>query len=685
MLAKLTNAAPMGCWPPTKEDSMHVRLSINGTTLYWRLNGEILKLEPWGPDGARVRATTLRDFPEIPGALLEQPLTSGASAAIVEGKGLLTNGKLRAEIWPDGTLHFVRAQTRTKLLEEPEPIFNRPPARWYRSLGSDLSKVETCFCPQPGERFFGLGQHQHGLLDNKGCIIDLEQRNTEVSIPFYISSLGYGFLWNNPGVGRVELGENMTRWVMEATRGLDYYLVAGDTPAEIMEKYVDATGHAPLLPEFALGFWQCKLRYRTQDELLTVAREYKRRGLPLAVIVSDYFHWHMMGDWAMDPRDWPDPDGMMQELKALGVELMVSIWPTVNRDNPVFNEMAERGLLAHTEHGVQAHLPATDTTPEGISLVTYYDATNPEARAFVWERVKKNYLDYGVRVFWLDADEPELYPIHADNIRYHLGAGLEVGGLYPLLHQQGFYEGMRAAGQNEIVTLSRSAWAGTQRYGAAVWSGDIRSRFEVLRAQIPAGLNIAMSGIPWWTTDIGGFMQGDIRTDYFKELIVRWFQYGVFCPLFRLHGVREPLNGLYGAQSSGAGNEIWSFGETAYKIISQLLFLRERLKPYLQVLNQAAHVHGTPPMRPLYFDFPVDPLAADLADQFMLGPDLLVAPITELNARSRPVYLPAGEVWVEAWTGLEYLGGQSLQADAPLERIPVYWRKGSPFIFQFQF
>jgi alpha-D-xyloside xylohydrolase len=393
----------------------------------------------------------------------------------------------------------------------------------------------------------------------------------------------------------------------------------------------------------------------------------------------------MMGEWAMDPRDWPDPAGMMKELKEMGVELMVSIWPTVNPTNPVYQEMAERGLLAQTVHGVQAHIPIADTTPEGISMCAFYDATNPEARAFVWERVKRNYLDYGVRVFWLDADEPELMPMHAENIRYALGTGLEVTNIYPLLHQKGFFDGMRAAGQEEIINLSRSAWAGTQRYGAAVWSGDIRSRFDILRAQIPAGLNIAMSGIPWWTTDIGGFMDGDIRTDYFKELIVRWFQYGVFCPLFRLHGVRLPLNGLYGAQSSGSDNEIWSFGEKAYEIIRNLLFLREQLKPYLRELNQAAHTHGAPPMRPLYYDFPTDHSAANLADEFMLGPDLLVAPVTEQGATSRCVYLPEGVTWVEAWTWQEHQGGQHFQAEAPLERIPVYWRKGSQFALQFEF
>ncbi len=662
---------------------MDIRVSVDSQVLYWRLNGEILQVEPWGPDGLRVRATNLADFPTMPGALLEALPSPAARARLLDGKGVLTNGKICAELWADGTLHFSRAGSGALLLEEPEPIFNRPPARWYRSKGSNLSKLEACFRASPGERIFGLGQHQHGRLDNKGCVIELEQRNTEVCIPFYVSSLGYGFLWNNPGVGRVELAENMTRWVMEATQGLDYYITAGDTPAEILEHYADATGHAPLLPDFALGFWQCKLRYRTQEELLAVVRAYKERGLPLAVIVSDYFHWHQMGDWAMDPRDWPDPAGLTAALKEMGVELMVSIWPTVNRDNPSFEEMAQRGLLVGTEHGVQAHMPIADTTPEGISLVTYYDATHPEARAYVWNKVKKNYLDNGVRVFWLDADEPEVYPIHVDNLRYHLGTGHEVSCIYPLQHQRGFYEGMRAAGQDEIVTLSRSAWAGSQRYGAAVWSGDIYSRFDVLRRQVPAGLNIAMSGIPWWTTDIGGFMGADINDPTFKELIVRWFQYGVFCPLFRLHGVRNPMNGLYGAQASGADNEVWSFGETAYAIIKNLLFLRERLKHYLSTLNQIAHQRGTPPMRPLYLEFPADAQAAGLDDQFMLGPDLLVAPVVEEGQRERRVYLPQGAAWVEAWTGLEAEGGQWITCDAPLERIPVFWRKGSPWMFPF--
>lgn len=656
-------------------------ISMENGALCLRLNGEILRIEAWGKDGLRVRATNLRAFPDIPGALLDIPAVA-AQIEVSGEKGVLVNGKVRAEIWQDGTLHFARSADGLVFLEEPQPIFSRPPARWYKPLGSDLSQVEMQFKPNRGERFYGLGQHQHGLMDNKGCVIEMEQRNTEVCIPFYVSSLGYGFLWNNPGVGRVELGGNHTRWVMEATRGIDFYITVGEKPADILANYSAVTGRAPMLPDFALGFWQCKLRYRTQEELLGVVREYKQRGLPLAVIVSDYFHWPMMGDWKMDPRDWPDPAGMMRELKEMGVELMVSVWPTVNRNSESWEEMARLGYLAGTERGVPAHMAITDTTPVGMSYVTFYDATNPDARAYLLEKIKKNYIDFGVRVFWLDADEPEVSPMHPSNIRFHLGAGQEVMNIYPLLHQQGFYEAEKAAGIDEVINLSRSGWAGTQRYGSAVWSGDVRSTFEALQAQIPAGLNIAMSGIPWWTTDIGGFLHGDVRTDYFRELIVRWFQYGVFCPLFRLHGVRLPMNGLYGAQSSGAPNEIWTFGEREYEIIRPLLFLREKLRPYLRTLNRAAHEKGEPVMRPLYYDYPEDPQVGEIGDQFLLGSDLLVAPVAVRGMVEREVYLPAG-VWVDAWDGTELEGGRTVRAAAPLERIPVYWRKGSPFYFPF--
>jgi alpha-D-xyloside xylohydrolase len=462
---------------------------------------------------------------------------------------------------------------------------------------------------------------------------------------------------------------NGTRWVAEASRQIDYWVTAGDTPAEIIEQYTEVVGRAPMLPEWAAGFWQCKLRYETQAELLAIAREYKRRGLPLSVIVSDFFHWTMMGDWKFDPECWPDPAAMNRELSEMGVKLMVSVWPTVNAQSENFAEMKQRGLLVRTERGVPANHIIADTHPGGNVYIHYYDATHPEARQYIWEKVRENYYKNGVRLWWLDACEPEIYPADNDNLRYHLGNGLEVGCLYPLLHARAFFEGMKAEGESEIISLCRSAWAGSQRYGAAVWSGDIPSTFEALQVQVRAGLNIGLSGIPWWTTDIGGFHGGDPESPYFRELIVRWFQYGAFCPLFRLHGYRLPTR-----EWDGGPNEIWSFGEEAYVILRALLFLRQRLRPYILEQMKIAHQRGTPPMRPLFYDFPTDRQCWEVEDQFLFGPDILVAPILQHGVRARQVYLPRGIVWRDAWKGEKFEGGQWIEADAPLERIPVFLR-----------
>ncbi|MEX2605868.1 MAG: TIM-barrel domain-containing protein, partial [Kiritimatiellia bacterium] len=309
--------------------------------------------------------------------------------------------------------------------------------------------------------------------------------------------------------------------------------------------------------------------------------------------------------------------------------------------------------------------------PDGEVTMHFYDPTHPEARQMFWNLVKKNYLSHGIKIFWLDACEPDMKPADHANLRFHIGSGQAVASLYPLLHAKAFHDGMKAEGEEETVLLCRSAWAGSQRYGAAVWSGDIKSTFEVLTDQVKTGLNMALSGIPWWTTDIGGFHSGDPRTPYFRELIVRWFQYGVFCPLFRLHGVREPL---IDHKQGGAGNEVWCFGDEAYEIIRELLFLRERLRPYILKIMQCAHEQGTPPMRPLFVDFPEDPRCWQVDDSFLFGPDLLVAPVTTQGTRERSVYLPAGEFWTHVWTGETHVGGQTLRVPAPLEQIPLYFR-----------
>ncbi|NCC49091.1 MAG: family 31 glucosidase, partial [Clostridia bacterium] len=351
------------------------------------------------------------------------------------------------------------------------------------------------------ERLYGLGQYQEDFLNLKGCSLELAHRNSQASIPFMVSSRGYGFLWNNPAIGQVTLGENVTEWTAERTTQIDYWICAGDRPADIMERYTAVTGRTPMMRDDLMGFWQCKLRYQTQEEVLQVVREHKRRGLPMDVIVIDFFHWTAQGDWQFDPRDFPDPDAMVAEIESLGVKVMVSIWPTVDNRTENYRNMKERGYLLHRDRGMEV-------LGTWMGPTTYYDAINPGAREYVWQQAKKNYYDKGIKLFWLDEAEPELDIYEADNLRYYHGPALMCANEYPKCYLQGFYEGMEREGDENIMHLIRCAWAGSQRYGALLWSGDVESTFTAMRKQLPAGLNAGMAGIPWWTCDIGGFLGG---------------------------------------------------------------------------------------------------------------------------------------------------------------------------------
>jgi alpha-D-xyloside xylohydrolase len=659
----------------------------DGRALEAAVRHEVLRVEPWGADSLRVRVARHTLLDDLPGALLPpKPADAEPELSIAEDgrTGRIRNGALTAvleiqdtDTGPSPFLRFLRTDTGEEILAEQRAHFWWPGARLFMPHGDGHHRLEQRFSAYPGERIYGLGQHGHGRLDQKGLVLDLVQRNGEVSVPFLLSSRGYGLLWNSPAVGRVELAENGTRWVADSARQIDYWITAGDGPSGVLAHYADATGHPPMLPDWAAGFWQCKLRYRSQQELLAVAREHVvERGLPLSAIVADFFHWTHLGDWRFDPAEWPDPAGMVRELAELGVQLMVSVWPSVSPLSENYRTMEREGLLVGTEQGVPFHAPWKDKGFDTEMPVAFYDPTNPAARSFVWDRIRRNYLDLGIRAFWLDACEPELQPGHPQNLSFHAGPGAEVANAYPLEHARAFHEGLRAAGEEDSVLLCRSVWAGSQRYGAALWSGDIGADWDALRAQVRAGLNTALSGIPWWTTDIGGFHGGDPESPEYRELIVRWFQYGAFCPLFRLHGFREPRS-AFGPEMTGGPNEVWSYGDSAYPLITDALRLRERLRPYLMAQMRAAHERGLPPMRPLFVDFPDDPAAWEADDAFMLGPDLLVAPILTPGQRSRPVRLPAGCAWTDAWTGARHEGGTVLEADAPLDRIPVFLRAGA--------
>jgi alpha-D-xyloside xylohydrolase len=652
-------------------------IRVDGDALIRRWGHELLRVEPWGRNGARVRVALGTSDEEL-GALVDRPAGAG-EATVGEEDGRLVVGELTVELDPNGLLRFLRTVDGGELLAEERIHDWWPGARNFTAAANGYHRIEQQFRAYAGERLYGLGQHQHGRLDQKGIVLDLVQRNANVSIPFLLSNRGYGLLWNNPAVGRVELGETGTRWVADSSRQIDYWLTVG-SPAEIAEQYADATGHAPMLPPWAAGFWQSKLRYRTQEELVAVVREYKERELPLSVIVSDFFHWPQLGEWRFEPSEWPDPEAMVGELAEMGVKLMVSVWPTVSPLAATYAEMLGQGLFVATESGTPYHAEFPDRGSPVAMPVSFYDATNPVAREYLWEQLHENYYKLGVRVFWLDACEPELRPSHPESLRLNAGPGSSVINRYPLDHARTVHDGMQGAGDDEVVTLCRSAWAGSQRYGAAVWSGDIGTTFDTLRAQIRAGLNIGLSGIPWWTSDIGGFHGGDPDDPAYQELVIRWFQYGVWCPLFRLHGHREPRTPL-SAEISGGPNEVWSYGEKAYTVISKLLLLRERMRPYILEQMQEAAVRGTPPMRPLWFDDPDDEIAWTIEDEFVFGPDVLVAPIGELGARDRSVYLPARCDWRHAVLGGTFAGGQWHEVEAPLEWIPLFVREGSSIEF----
>jgi len=662
----------------------------DGDALEVRHQHEVLRVEPWGSDSVRVRAAQSSLPASDVGALDLRPAGAGTAVIKIDGKvARLVNGDVTVEVgqsaddgYSSPLVRFLRTATGEELLAEEREHFWWPGARVFYGNRTGSGEIHQQFRAYEGERLYGMGQRTHGRLDHKGLALDLIQRNAEVSIPFVLSNRGYGFLWNNPAVGRVEFADNATRWTATQARAIDYFLTVG-SPARILARYADATGHAPRLPRWASGFWQCKLRYRSQEELLEVAREYRRRGLPLSVIVTDFFHWTAMGDYQLDPAEYPDPPAMMRELDELGVRLMVSIWPTVSPLSENYETLRDNGMLVGADQGVEFQTTIRDKGMAVAMPVAFYDPTNPRTRDFLWSVVKRNYHDLGVRVWWLDACEPEINPGHMANLAMHAGPGAEVAGIYPRDNARMFAEGMaRAARENsdpadaETVLLCRSAWAGQQKYSAAVWSGDIPATWDSLRRQVRAGLSIGIAGIPWWTTDIGGFHGGDARDEDYRELMVRWFQYGAFCPLFRLHGNREPRMAT-GWDMTGGPNEVWAFGDEAYGIIAGVMAMRERLRPYLHEQLDKAASDGLPAMRPLFVDFPDDDRAWVVEDQMMFGPDVLVAPVLEAGARSRSVYLPPGTRWTHVWSGRTYDGGTVVEENAPLTQIPVYVREGA--------
>jgi alpha-D-xyloside xylohydrolase len=658
---------------------------VDGDSILWRGDGEIVRVDPWGPDSARVRATIKGELDDTRFSLLD-PAPTTAVVSVQDEVAELRNGRLVVRLTSQTGYGYQTGYDENRclisfhdidgglLFEEIDTggALHRKARDFRPHLGGDFA-LRASFAADVDEKLFGMGQYQQDVLNIKGCSFELAHRNSQVSIPFVVSSRGYGMLWHNPAVGQATFAANVTQWSAESTKQLDYWVTAGETPRDIMASYADATGHAPAMPEYGLGYWQCKLRYWNQEQLLGVAREHAARGIPMDVIVADFFHWPHMGDFRFEQEFWPDPTAMVDELRALGVELMVSVWPQVALSSENYAELKKRNLLVRSERGLDVQMSF-----EGPS--SFIDITSAEGREYLWQKLSANYGSHGIRLFWLDEAEPEYGVYDYDNYRYALGSGQQVGGIYPQKFLQAVHDGS-ASGGEASMSLIRAAWSGSQRYGALVWSGDISSTWSALRQQITAGIHIGLAGIPWFTTDIGGFAGGDVNDPAFVELLIRWFQFGTFSPVMRMHGDRQPSEPIIAADGSrrlpsGAPNEIWSYGPEAYDIMRQHILMRETLRDYLREVMEEAAQSGLPAMRAMFMEFPDDETAWDAKHQYLLGPDILVAPIVEAGARHRRVYLPAGCAWIHRTTGAEF-GSGWVTIPAALDEIPIFVRENA--------
>ncbi|MCD7857615.1 MAG: family 31 glucosidase [Clostridiales bacterium] len=669
----------------------------NGALVFYH-QGEQVRIEAWGSDALRVRSTMQSAFSGNRWALTEPVEQETAPAQVTIAKephwvgdgsydereiATITNGRIRAVVNFVGIISFYRDDTL--LLREYFRSYDGTLSResrclkvvnrtWKGIIGGSEYSLNVKFESNRGEKLFGMGQYQQQDMDLKGCVLELAQRNSQISVPFAVSSLGYGFLWNNPAVGRVTFGKNYTEWIARSTREMDYWITAADTPKQILANYTAATGRAGEFPEDLMGLWQCKLRYRTQAEVLEVAHRYQAEGIKIDQIVIDFFHWTVQGDWKFDKTYWPDPKAMVDELHSMGIKVLVSVWPSVDRRSENFGPMMEQGLLIRTERGAAQ---TYDYQGDCVEI----DVFNPRAREYVWEVCKRNYYDYGIDAFWLDNSEPDFGVYDFEQYRYAAGPALAVSSLYPQLYSRVFYDPMHQEGRRPVANLLRCAWAGSQKYGNVVWSGDVPSTFEALADQIQCGLNMGLAGIPWWTTDVGGFMTDDVNDPDFRELLVRWYQFAVYSAVLRMHGDRGPYNippmderdwgGGY--LHTGQPNELWSYGEDVYAILRHYYDIRIDLHDYIKSLYDEASENGSPLIRAMFYEFPEDSACWELQDQYMFGSRYLVAPILQLHQRERQVYLPAG-AWRLTSTGEVFQGGCRVTVAAPLDYMPAFER-----------
>ena len=542
-------------------------------------------------------------------------------------------------------------------------------------------RVGATFASPDNEHYYGLGQNQEGYLDHRGRTVECWNNYTATGgpttcVPFLVSNLGYGVIWDNPSKTTIEPGFNeQTKWISEVGNRVSFFVIAGKNTDEIYSGYRQLTGVTHLLPKAAYGLLQSKQKYSTQAEILAVANGYRERHLPLDFLVIDWFYYTKMGQMDMDPVKWPDPASMNRQLHELGMKSLISIWPRFVKDSRYYDLLLKNGWFEHLADGTPTNGLPYDRAGSDI------DTTNPAAARWYWDVIRKNFVAKGFEAFWADETEPDLPP---NGSYFHIGPGTRYYNVYPLFHTAAFYDGFRRDLKVRATVLSRDTYLGAQRNGTVFWSSDIYPTWDTLKRQIPTGLNFTASGMAYWSNDIGGWQYlpaehrpahtplidpSDARDnvggyDDYPELYTRWYEYGAFQPSFRTHGSRKY-------------NEVWSYGKQAEPILEKYLKLRYELMPYIYSLGYRTYQTGAPFMRALFMDFPNDAKVSDIGDEYMFGPAFLVAPVYEQGQTKRTVYLPEGCDWYNFWTEERVHGGQSISVDAPIETLPLFVRAGS--------
>jgi alpha-D-xyloside xylohydrolase len=648
-----TKAAVAGSASATK-----VRRDARSITLETPLG--VTRLEVWGERTVRVLHSPSHKLPKAASlAVIAKPGRVAWQFKSDKEHTLLVTPKLQVRVdKANGTVHFADGRG--------EPILNEAlnGASFHPTTpgGGTNQTVQQQFELDPQESIHGLGQHPDGMMNHVGTRVHLQQENRVVGLPVLLSSKGYMVLWDNAAVTDVDVGkadQSKLTWSSEAGEVVDYYFLYGPEPDQAIAAYRALTGAAPMFPRWAWGFWQCRERYSTQQQLLDVVAEYRKRGVPLDGIIQDWQYWRpgAWGSHTFDPERYPDPTGMVDTVHRANAHIIISVWPRFDLGTTNLTELQKAGAVYATVY--------SNVWPKGVGK--WYDPFNPAGRRIYWRQLSANLFKRGFDGWWMDASEAELGGKWGEmrEVTTTAGPGAKVFNTYPLMHSTGVYQGQRSeTSAKRVFILTRSAWAGQQRNAAVTWSGDTRGTWEVFRQQIPAGLNFVASGIPYWNTDIGGFFAGDPVDPKYAELFTRWFQFGAFCPMFRVHGTGKP-------------KEIWRFDEATQKILIDYDHLRYRLLPYIYSVSWKVTNEGYTMMRPLVMDFRNDPQARGIPDQFMFGPAILVNPVTQSGATNRGVYLPSGPAWYDFWTGKVYPGGQTVEADAPVQTLPLFVKAGS--------